>query len=82
MNIDELKQIVAKYRKKSRQEYRYGADKCAHFERIADEIEDNIDYYSDGFEDENEIIDDVKEVFEESDLFYDDLDDEDLDNLN
>lgn len=76
MDIDEIKQIVAKYRKKSQQKYRYGADKCAHFERIADEIEDNIYYYSDDFEDENEIIDDVKEVFEESDLLYDDLDDE------
>lgn len=81
MNIDEIRQIVDKYRKKSQKENIFGADKCAHFERIALQIEDNIDYYSDGFEDEDEIIEDIKESFEELDLFFDDLDDDDFDNI-
>ena len=79
MTKDELLEVVAKYRRMSDKEMKYGADKCALFDRIADQLEDNIEMYVDDdyYESEKDIIDDIKEVFDEIDNYFDD---EDLEN--
>lgn len=75
MDKEQIEEIIAKYQRKSSQERRYGADKCNFFEQVADFIEDNIDeYLDDSYETEDEILFNVKEVFLESDDFYDDED--------
>lgn len=75
MKQEQLEKIVEKYRRKSAQERRYGADKCAFFDRVADFIEDNFDEYLDAsYDTEDEILFNVKEVFAEVDDFYDDED--------
>ena len=79
MTKNEILQIVEKYRSMSKQEYKYGADKCALFDRIADQLDNNIEIYADDdyYESEKDIIDDIKEVFDEIDNYFDD---EDLEN--
>lgn len=68
MERKEIKELIEKYRRMSQQERRYGAEKCAEFDRIADQIEDNIyTYESDSFETEDDIINDVRETFAEVD---------------
>ena len=75
MEREQIEEIIAKYQRKSSQERRYGPDKCHFFEQVADFIEDNIDeYLDDSYETEDEILFNVKEVFLESDDFYDDED--------
>lgn len=76
MTKDELLEVVAKYRRMSDKEMKYGADKCALFDRIADQLEDNIEMYVDDdyFQSEKEIIDDIRESFDEFDSFLDDED--------
>ena len=76
MKKEEIEDLIAKYRKKSSQELRYGADKCAYFERVADNIEDNLHIYIDDdfYKTEEDILDDVNEGFAEIDDFYDDED--------
>ena len=73
MTKDEILQIVTRYRKKSNQELKYGADKCALFDRIADQLEDNIEMYVDDdyYKSEREIIEDIMESFDEIDSFFD-----------
>lgn len=81
MERNEIKELIEKYRRMSQQERRYGAEKCAYFDRVADQIEDNIyTYEDDSYETEEDIIDDVKETFDEVDSFYDDIDEDELDN--
>ena len=74
MTKEEIQEIVAKYRRMSDQELKYGADKCALFDRIADQLEDNLDLYVDDdfFQSEKEIIEDICELFDEFDSFLDD----------
>ena len=76
MTIEEIQEIVAKYRRKSGQELKYGADKCALFDRIADQLEQDIDLYVDDdfYQSEKEIIDDIVELLDEYDRFFDDDD--------
>ena len=52
---------------------KYGADKCALFDRIADQLEDDIEMYVDDdyFQSEREIIEDIMESFDEMDNFFD-----------
>ena len=66
MDRKQIEEIIDSYRKMSTQELKYGEEKCAHFERIADQIESDIDYYLD-FEFEEDIINSVEELFEEFD---------------
>lgn len=72
MTKDEILQIVTRYRKKSNQELKYGADKCAMFDRIADQLEDDIDLYVDDdfFQTEKEIIDDITRLFDDYDSSF------------
>ena len=74
MTKEEIQEIVAKYRRMSDQEQKYGADKCAMFDRIADQLEQDIDLYVDDdyFQSEKEIIEDICELFDEFDSFLDD----------
>lgn len=76
MTKEEIQEIVAKYRRKSNQELKYGADKCAMFDRIVDQLEDDLDLYVDDdfFQSEKEIIDDIIGQFDEYDSFFDDDD--------
>lgn len=68
MKRKEIEELIEKLRRKSEQECKYGAEKCAFFERVADQIEDDIyTYESDSFETEEDIINDVKETFAEVD---------------
>ncbi|MBR5051906.1 MAG: hypothetical protein IKW91_01625 [Bacteroidaceae bacterium] len=81
MKRKEIEKLIEELRHKSGQERRYGAEKCADFDRAAGQIEDNIDTYEDdSFETEEDIIDDVKESFDEVDRFWDDIDEDELDN--
>lgn len=79
MTKEELLEIVAKYRRMSDKEMKYGADKCALFDRIADQLEDDIEMYvdDDSFQSEKEIIDDILELFDEHDNSFGE---EELDN--
>lgn len=73
MKRKEIEELIEKLRRKIEQECKYGAEKCAFFERVADQIEDDIyTYESDSFETEEDIINDVKETFAEVDEFYED----------
>ena len=75
MEREQIESIIEKYRRKSSQERRYGPAKCFFFEQVADQIEDNIDeYLDDSYETEDDILFNVKEVFQEIDDFYDDED--------
>ena len=71
MERNEIKELIEKYRRMSQQTRGYGAEKCAFFERVADQIEDNIYTYEDDcFETEEDIINDVKETFSKVDDNY------------
>jgi hypothetical protein len=72
MTKEEIQEIVAKYRRMSDQELKYGADKCAMFDRIADQLEQDIDLYvnDDYFQSEKEIIDDIVELFDDYDKYF------------
>lgn len=76
MTKEEIKEIVAKYRRMSDQELKYGADKCAVYDRIADQLEQDIDLYVDDdyFLSEKEIIDNIVELFDDYDSFFGDED--------
>ena len=73
MEREEIAELIEKYRRMSQQELRYGEEKCAFYDRVAEQIEDNIyTYESDSFETEDDIINDVRENFAEVDEFYED----------
>ena len=81
MGEREIKNLIEELRHKSGQERRYGAEKCSYYDSVADYIEGNINSYKDDrFETEEDIIEDVKEVFDESDSFWNDIDEDELDN--
>lgn len=80
MEREEIKKLIEELRHKSGQERRYGAEKCAYFDRVADQIEDDIySYEDDRFETEEDIIEDVRETFDEVDSFYDEFNEDDFD---
>lgn len=81
MDKDNILDIIEKYFEMSEKEYRYGAEKCALYERIAHYLEENIDKYieDDYFQDELELINAVKDELEEMDGFYDEEDWENMD---
>lgn len=83
MKKENIETIIEKIKKMSGQERKYGADKCAFYERVAGQIEDNIDIYEDDYyETEEDIIDDVKESFVQVDDFYDEEYYENMDMLD
>ena len=87
MTNEELEKIIKKYQRKSQQSERYSEEKCAEFDRIAGQIELNINDYldDDDYETEEDVINNVREIFEFEDNFLDaedweniDLNDDDL----
>ena len=72
MTKEEIQEIIAKYRRKSDQEQKYGADKCAMFDRIADQLEQDVELYVDDdfYQSEKEIIDDIVELFDDHDKYF------------
>ena len=80
MTKEEIQEIVAKYRRMSDQELKYGADKCALFDRIADQLEQDVELYVDDdfYQSEKEIIDDIVELFDDHDKYFGE--EEELDN--
>ena len=82
MEREDIEKLIEKLRHKSGQERRYGAEKCAYFDRVAGQIEEYIDTYEDDrFETEEDIIEDVNEIFNEDD-FYTEEDYENMDMLD
>lgn len=72
MDKKELIELIDSYRKKSQNELRFGEKKCRFYDRVADHLEDSLDeYLDDDFQTEDDIIDSVKEVFDEDDNYYD-----------
>ena len=70
MERREIEKLIEKLRHKSGQERKYGAEKCAYFDRVAGQIEDDIYIYEDDrFETEEDIIEDVNETFDEYDFY-------------
>ena len=72
MERKQIDELIEKYRKMGTQELKYGEEKCAFFDRVADQIEISInEYLDDDFQTDDDIIDSVKEVFDEDDNYYD-----------
>ncbi len=72
MERKQIEELIEKYRRMGTQELKYGEEKCAFFDRVADQIKDSIEeYVDDDFLTEEDIIDSVKEVFDEDDNYYD-----------
>lgn len=72
MERKQIEELIAKYRRMGTQELKYGEEKCAFFDRVANQIDDYIeDYMDERFETETDILDDVKESFAEVDDYYD-----------
>lgn len=87
MTKEEIEKIIRKYQRKSQQYRKYTDEKCALFDRIAGQIELNKNDYLDDdyYETEEDVISNVREIFEENDNFFDakewedfDWDDEDV----
>ena len=71
MDRKQIDEIIDSYREKGTQVLKYGEERCAYFERVADQIEENIyDYYAPIYETEQDIIEDVNEIFAEEGEFY------------
>ena len=81
MNRKDLEDIIQKYQKLSSKVYPHNEEKAAYYTRIADQLKDTIDDYIDSeyFTTEEDVIDDIKEIFYVVDHFYYDEDDEDMD---
>lgn len=72
MERKQIEELIEKYRRMGTQELKYGEEKCAFFDRVAEQIKDSIEeYVDDDFLTEEDIIDSVKEVFDEDDNYYD-----------
>ncbi len=64
MEKEQIEKLIEKYKRMSGQIRRFGDEKCAYFERVVAQIEDDIYIYEDdAFETEQDIIDDINETF-------------------
>lgn len=81
MNLQELEGIVEEYRNKSEKIYPSNEEKAVLYERIANQLEDNINDYVDSeyFTTEEDVINAIKESLDEVDNFYSE---EDYDNMD
>ena len=81
MNKEELQGIIEKYHKKSERVYPSNEETAALYERIANKLEDDIETYVDieMFSTEEDVVNDIKSLFDEFDNFYDA---EDYENMN
>ena len=69
MNKEELQGIIEKYQRKSERVYPSNEEKAALYERIANQLEDDIETYVDNemFSTEEDVVNDIKELFDEVD---------------
>lgn len=86
MEREQIKEVIAKYKKMSNQFLRYGEDKCYEYGSIAEAIEENFEeYLDDYYESEEDVLEGVKEelssyeatldmMFDRDDDFNDDDD--------
>lgn len=73
MKKEKLEELIKKCRKMSTQLSKYGEEECAFFDRAANQIEECVsDYLDDNFESEEDVLYNVKELFDEFDNFYED----------
>ena len=81
MNKEELHGIIEKYQRKSERVYPSNEEKAALYERIANQLEDDIETYVDNemFSAEEDVVNDIKELFDEVDNIYDAEDYENMD---
>ena len=85
MDKEELEKIIEKCQSLSSKYYqRNNEEKASLYERIAWQLEDDIDSYVDNesFVSEQEVIEDIKNLIDEVDNFYDEEDYENMDMLN
>lgn len=84
MKKEELQGVIEKYQRKSERVYPLNEEKAAFYERIANQLENDIDTYVDNkmFSTEEDVVSDIKEMFDEVDNFYDAEDYENMDMLN
>ena len=81
MKKEELQGIIEKYQRKSERVYSSNEEKAALYERIANQLEDDIETYVDNemFSTEEDVVNDIKELFDEVDNIYDAEDYENMD---
>ena len=84
MNHEELQGIIEKYQRKSERVYPSNEEKDVLYERIANQLEDDIETYVDNemFSTEEDVVNDIKELFDDVDNFYDAEDYENMDMLD
>lgn len=84
MKKEELDNLVEKCRDLSAKYYPNNEEKSALYDRIADHLDNNTDYYIDNelFTEEDEVIEDIKYMFNEVDNFFDEEDYENMDMLD
>ena len=84
MKKEELQGIIEKYQGKSERVYPSNEEKAALYERIANQLESDIDTYVDNemFSTEEDVVNDIKSLFDEVDNFYDAEDYENMDMLD
>lgn len=84
MKKEELQGIIEKYQRKSEHVYPSNEEKAAFYERIANQLENDIETYVDNelFSTEEDVVSDIKEIFDEVDNFYDADDYENMDMLD
>ena len=84
MNKEEFQGIIEKYQRKSEDVYPSNEEKAAFYERIANQLEDDIETYVDNemFSTEEDVVNDIKSIFDEVDNFYDAEDYGNMDMLN
>jgi hypothetical protein len=72
MERKQIDELIEKYRRMGTQELKYGEEKCAFFDRIADQIEISInEYLDDDFQTDDDILKDVNTQFEMDGGVYD-----------
>lgn len=85
MNKEELEQIVEKCQSLSSRYYqRNNEEKASLYERIAWQLENDIDHYIDNefYTSDQDVIEDIKNMIDEVDNFYDEEDYENMDMLD
>ena len=84
MKKEELQGIIEKYQRKSEHVYPSNEENAALYERIANQLENDIETYVDNelFSTEEDVVSDIKDIFDEVDNFYDAEDYENMDMLD
>ncbi|MBR4573139.1 MAG: hypothetical protein IKO28_07000 [Prevotella sp.] len=84
MTKEELQSLVEKYHNKSNRIYPSDEEKASLYERIASQLEDDMDYYinNESYSTEEEVVEDIIETLNEVDNFYSEEDYENMDMLD